>query len=171
VRVDLSKFKFVIGGVKVEGIADSLNLQLPAKRPEGLCVCCQHLDWDDPFLMVKGSVFQHESGEPGARICRLYILCKACVIAHQYFDEGAMQAQARICPICFDDHSERRPCKNADLIDRVYELEEMLAVIKVAAIHRLDNPEASGDYLKDLINNGKKAESYSFYLEQLKGKQ
>lgn len=27
-----------------------------------------------------------------------------------------MQAQARICPICFDDHTEKRPCKTEDLL-------------------------------------------------------
>ena len=30
-----------------------------------------------------------------------------------------MQTQARICPVCIDDHSEFRECKRKDLIERI----------------------------------------------------
>lgn len=84
-KVDLSKLNMVCSGVAVEGIAESANLTLPATRPEGLCVCCKHLAYDDEWLMHKGSVFKQETGEAGERILTYYILCKECVILTQHF--------------------------------------------------------------------------------------
>lgn len=42
-------------------------------------------------------------------------------------DNNTIQTQARICPICFDDHEETRLCRQTDLLMRIEEMEEKLA--------------------------------------------
>ena len=44
-----------------------------------------------------------------------------------------MQAQARICPICVDDHQPDRPCKASDLVERIKSLQLELAEAKTQA--------------------------------------
>lgn len=111
-RVDLTKLGLIVAGSKVTGLADSADLTLPAEIPEGVLVSCKHLSLDNKDLMSVGSVWNAQD------YFIKFILCQKCVIAAQHFSDE-MQTQARICPICIDDHSENRPCKNADLIERI----------------------------------------------------
>lgn len=170
-QVDLERLALIISGTKVLGLAKSCDMMLPAKKPEGVLVTCEHLSLDDKDLMSKGSVWDAED------YFIKFILCKACVIVAQHFPvEGGFQAQARICPICIDDHSENRPCRNADLIDRIYALEEQLAVTRVAAQHYIEDRGPQEKHhvetmvFEDVLDKGRQSESYEFYLKQLKGK-
>ena len=38
-------------------------------------------------------------------------------------DEPKIEVQARICPVCIDDHSSDRECRTRDLIERIRNLE------------------------------------------------
>ena len=125
VKVDLRKLNIVASGclAPFEGLANSCDLILPAAKPEGLFITCKHLSMDDKALMSKGSVWDAED------YYIKFILCQACVIEAQHF-ENEFQAQARICPICIDDHSITRPCKNADLISRIQYFTKKVRILK-----------------------------------------
>jgi hypothetical protein len=49
----------------------------------------------------------------------------------------AMQTQARICPICIDDHSAERECLAVDLKDRV------LALLRASEVYRHAHADSS----------------------------
>lgn len=90
-KVDLLKLEFVVCGregdgisivpsvVKFGGLAESLDLILPAPIPEPPCVTCTHLNYGDKNLMSKGSAFALDGMK--------FILCKACVIEGQCHPE------------------------------------------------------------------------------------
>lgn len=59
---------------------------------------------------------------------------------------SGFQAQARICPVCIDDHSERRDCTPADLKARIANLQADVARFQRANrehIDRIDELEAA----------------------------
>lgn len=70
-----------------------------------------------------------------------------------------MQAQARICPICIDDHSEDRECYRSDLESRievlaaeVRELREVLREVRLTvAYDDLDDDVADGVSVRDAL--------------------
>lgn len=55
-----------------------------------------------------------------------------------------MQAQARICPTCIDDHASDRACKPQDLIDRI----DALVSVKAALIRRAEKAETENASLR-----------------------
>lgn len=111
-----------LAGAKITGIADSLNVMMPAAKPKGPCMTCTHVDFNDKDVMLKGSVFVSDTDVRGRMF---FILCKQCVIDAQYFPQ--FEAQARICPLCLDDHSEKRPCRPKDIELRIKNLVLTLA--------------------------------------------